>query len=107
MGRKKLDKFGITLRISPEIESRLDWLCEVSGLSRSALFCDLVNSQYDKLHNNEELKGMIEGLQDINKILSGMDFNVNLLKKRKYTRRNKDDAYYADSSEVISDDDSQ
>lgn len=78
MGRRKLNNKGITLRLSEECLKQLDFLCELSGLGRSVLIRELVSSQYDRLHDNEELKDMLSSLKQVNKILGKLDFNIKI-----------------------------
>ena len=78
MGRRKLNNTGITLRLSDDCLKKLNFLCELSGLSRSRLICELVDTQYDRLHDNEELKDMLSSLKQVNKILGKLDFNIKI-----------------------------
>ena len=55
----------VTLRLKFDVISKLDSLCSISGLSRSALIASFIVSEYDKLSSDPELTKLISQMRDL------------------------------------------
>lgn len=75
MARPKKNTTSLTFRLSLEEVEKLDAVCELSGLTRSIFFREVINAQYDKINGNPKLKEALEKL----KLASDMFGNFSFL----------------------------
>lgn len=55
-------------KLKPEVNDKLNFICNAYGIGRSAFLVSAINSEYDKLHGNSELIEAVEKLRSISDI---------------------------------------
>lgn len=66
------DTQAITFRAPTDAIRQLDELCNLMGIKRSEFIVTAITSEYDKLHDNPQMKQMMEQLRQIADIVKQM-----------------------------------
>jgi len=64
---------NLTIRLQKSTKEKLNEMCTTTGLTQSQLIIEFIESQYDKMKNNPELKKMLETLKNIQDNLNSFD----------------------------------
>ena len=59
-------------RFSDEVLEKMDFLCTVTGDTRTSLLASMVCSEYDKYQGNPELQKLIAQMKDIERQMKSM-----------------------------------
>lgn len=63
----------LMFRLEESVIVRMDEICHLSGCSRVALVESLVNSEYDRLSGNPQLKALLEQLKTVSDTIKAMN----------------------------------
>lgn len=59
-------------RLSPEVNAHLDFLCDVTGQTRTALISSWIETEYDRYQGNPELQKLIAQMKDMERQMKAM-----------------------------------
>lgn len=59
-------------RFTDDVLEKMDFLCSVSGDTRSSLLASMVCAEYDRYHGNPELQKLIAQMKDMERQMKSM-----------------------------------
>lgn len=59
-------------RLSPEVNDHLDFLCTVTGMTRTALITGMIEGEYDRYQGNPELQKVLNKMMELRSQMEGM-----------------------------------
>lgn len=64
-------------KLTPEINEKFKFICDTYGIKKSAFLVSCINSEYDKLTGNPELKNAIQKLTEFAKEMQELSGTFN------------------------------
>ena len=59
-------------RLSPEVNEHLDFLAQVTGMTRTSLITSWIETEYDRYQGNPELQKLIAQMKDMERQMKSM-----------------------------------
>lgn len=59
-------------RLSPEVNDHLDFLCNVTGMTRTALITGMIETEYDRYQGNPELQKVLGKMMELKTQMESM-----------------------------------
>lgn len=72
LGGDILANKAYNFRLTPEVNDHLDFLCSVTGVSRTAFITGMIESEYDRYQGNPELQKVLGKMMELKSQMESM-----------------------------------